>query len=575
MATGDATPTVTPDPSAAPSAAPAAAAAPASPVAPDIAAPTPAPVDVTSGTPQPNLQTAALGSYAQTLGAEQTAAQKAADIANQPPPGPMKHATLFRIISAIGAGLSGAGTAIATHGKEGGAPEVEEIMGAQQQRQLQKTQAVQAQRDAQIRQQQTIAETNHALGQQFLLLATLPTDLALNDLKLPQAQAALVADKASAAKTQAEFMSQYGTSTDQFNNMMSGNPQAVDPNDAKNLVTFAQQKIDAASKILPSNDPFLQKAQTTLANPNSTPAQVFSAMSSVNRQLGLQQQVEEAKSKKETAQANDPVAKLSTPESLAAPGAQAAILAKINDPTTDPVDIPRFQKLLGQAGVAQANAEAIKRREAAADQAIKMGDPTQAGTLLRNHQTTISELKSRGMTPEYIVKAVNAAGPGYNAIEADNQAKLAGSEANNQFFGNVNSLISKNGTLDQLADAGSKISQDDLRILNKTKNWAQLQGGKAGISAYAAKMVGVADDYAKVMGGSSGSDTSRGLVLQIVDPSLSPAQRAASIQAMKDAVNSQKTARIANNPFLQDMYGNAGENTSATSSSNPYGAVPR
>jgi hypothetical protein len=567
----------TPDPAAstaAPSVAPVvAAAAPASPVAPDIATPAPAPVDITAGIAQPNRATAVQGSMQPYIDKAQAAEQKAADIANTPvlPPN-APHAKLWNIIAAIGAGLSGAGTAIATHGKEGGAAEVQEIMGARQQQQIAKQQAATAQRDAQIRQQQTIAETNMNLANNVMLMASLPDRLTKEDLD-NQSEAQ------SIAESKANFAASHGgMNADEFNAALSGTGPAtgalggqVNPF----FKTTADQQYQAASKILGTNDPYVQALGKTLADPNAAPKDLWAATQRVQQQQALQEKATDAQVKKDTAAQNSVVGKLSTPEALAAPGAQAAIQAKLNDPTTAPEDVPRLQKLLGDAAVAQANAEAIKRREAAAENAVKMGDPNQAGTLLRNHQTTISELKSRGMTPEYIVKAINAAGPGYNAVEADNQAKLAGSEANNQFFGNVNSLISKGGTLDQLADAGTKISQDDLKILNKTKNWAQLQGGKAGISAYAAKLVGVADDYAKVMGGSAGSDTSRGLVLQIVDPSLSPAQRAASIQAMKDAVNSQKTARIAGNPFLQSMYGSADENTSAASSSNPYGAVPR
>lgn len=201
----------------------------------------------------------------------------------------------------------------------------------------------------------------------------------------------------------------------------------------------------------------------------------------------------------------------------------------------------------------------LKRREAAIDQAAKMGNPTDAGQLLADRMTTISELKSRGMTPDYVVKAVNAAnaitmkrdGTPYNAQLEDNNAKIAGSEANQQFFGNVRSLAAPGGTLDQLKAAGSQISQNDWQILNSTKNWADLKTGKSGISAYAAKAVGVADDYSKTMGGSVGSDTSRALGLALVDPRMSPSQRDDSVEAIRQSVLSQADGRAGNNSFLR------------------------
>jgi hypothetical protein len=208
----------------------------------------------------------------------------------------------------------------------------------------------------------------------------------------------------------------------------------------------------------------------------------------------------------------------------------------------------------GAAGVAKANQTA---RIARIDQAVKSGNPTDAGKMLADRTTTISELKSRGLTPGYITSAITAAqkfDPNYNPVVEDNNAKIASSEANTQFFGNVNSLVSPGGTLDQLKQVGGQISQSDYQILNKSKNWASLQTGKGGISAYAAKAVGVADDYSKVMGGSVGSDSSRNLVLQIISPNLGPDQRAEAIEAVRDSVNSQKESRIGNNSFLRKMY---------------------
>jgi len=105
--------------------------------------------------------------------------------------------------------------------------------------------------------------------------------------------------------------------------------------------------------------------------------------------------------------------------------------------------------------------------------------------------------------------------------------------------------------------------------LNKTKNWKDLQTGKGGISAYAAKAVGVADDYSKVMGGSVGSDASRNLVLQIISPNLGPDQRTEAIEAVRDSVNSQKESRIGNNSFLRKMY------STMPSTQGPQGAQPR
>jgi hypothetical protein len=207
--------------------------------------------------------------------------------------------------------------------------------------------------------------------------------------------------------------------------------------------------------------------------------------------------------------------------------------------------------------VAQQNAERLQQQEARNTQAISQGDPDQAGKLLADHTLTLDELKSRQVTPQFIVSAVKAAqkiDPTFKAPEAAAQARIAAAPANQQFFGNTDSLLIKGGTLDQLQEAGNHISQNDWQILNKAKNWAALTTGNSGISAYAMKAIGVADDFAKVIGGSTGSDTSRAMVLGAIDPSLSPAQRAAVIDAARGTVTSQRNGRIGTNPYLKAMY---------------------
>src|ERR1017187_9181655 len=71
----------------------------------------------------------------------------------------------------------------------------------------------------------------------------------------------------------------------------------------------------------------------------------------------------------------------------------------------------------------------------------------------------------------------------------------------------------------------------------------------------AAKGVGVADDYGKVMGGGTASDTARNSALRLFGQAASPDQRAQAIAATRNAVQSQRDSRIGNNQFLQRKYG--------------------
>lgn len=607
MATGDPTTTAQPTPTSAPDLSALTQPGPAAqPVAPDINAPAPSSVDVQSGTPQPNPQTAAMGSMAQATADEAAAYKRAADLAKTPavPPN-APHARLFNIIAAIGAGLSGAGTALATHGKEGGAEEVQQIMGARQQQQIEKTSAAQAQRNAQIDEQLRIGNTNHALAQNYLNLATLPDEMTKEHLTVEGARQDVIG-KAQDIRTKAlqDFMqtgdlAAYQNTLQQLDSTgggasaapaafqgglpaPDGTSAAAAPATAAGAapaggaaapasggaaatpaagippvaVAAWKNSVDAASNAYP-DDPAIKQAAAILVDPKSTPQQMAMAANGArNRMTSLDAGVK-SRQEQETVDANSTVGKLSTPEALASPGAQAAITAKIADPTTSTTDRARLQLLLPQAAVAQQNAERIKQQEARNTQLISQGDPDQAGKLLADHTLTLDELKSRQVTPQFITSAVRAAqkyDPTFKAPEAAAQARIAAAPANQQFFGNTDSLLIHGGTLDQLVEAGNHISQHDFQILNKTKNWADLTTGNSGISAYAMKAIGVADDFAKVIGGGAGTDTARATIMGAIDPSLSPGQRAAAVDAARGVVTSQRNGRIGTNPYLKAMY---------------------
>lgn len=135
------------------------------------------------------------------------------------------------------------------------------------------------------------------------------------------------------------------------------------------------------------------------------------------------------------------------------------------------------------------------------------------------------------------------------------QFDVAKSAANAPIFGNGKSLLDKGGTLDQLSKAGALIPQSQLTKLNTLADWKAAATGNGPLARYAATALGVADDYAKVMGGGVGSDTGREQALALVKADASPAARAGAITGIREAVTSQLQGRIGNNSMLQGMYG--------------------
>jgi len=241
---------------------------------------------------------------------------------------------------------------------------------------------------------------------------------------------------------------------------------------------------------------------------------------------------------------------------------QGAIERKIADPTTPQDQIDPLKNLGSQAERTMSRMQAEKERQERLDNSIKTGSPEAAGQMLADRNALPADLRTRGMTEDFIVKALaeadrirQARGQGhYNAPNEEHLAKAVGTAHTTDFFRNVGSLIGEDGTLEQLDAAAQKISKHDFQILNSWTNWSKEAAGDKGISGYAATLVGVVDDYAKVMGGGGGSDSSRQLVLDIAQNKLSPQQRKEAIHNMQHAVFSQGISELAANPWLAMTY---------------------
>jgi len=258
-----------------------------------------------------------------------------------------------------------------------------------------------------------------------------------------------------------------------------------------------------------------------------------------------------------TAMENDPTHFM--PEKL--PGTMAYLKSKISDPNADPVDKARATRLLATANTSLGIQQEIERQKKVTDQAVQDGDPLAAGKMLHDGDVAPSQLVS-SRKPEFAQKAFSEAvrlgkesGDGWNAQSAEGNFTVAKSPANVAFFGSAKSLTNKGGTLDQLADAAKDIPKGQIPVFNTIADVMKASTGSGPIAKYASILLGVADDYSKVMGGGNGSDTSRNQALQLVPAADSPEQRAAAIEGIRGSVNSQLNSRIGSNPVMQRMYG--------------------
>lgn len=264
----------------------------------------------------------------------------------------------------------------------------------------------------------------------------------------------------------------------------------------------------------------------------------------------------------ETQQKNDPLFKMENdPNEMSGEKSASAIAllnSKLSDPALPPDQIVRVTRLLGQANTAHRLFQQDQIQKANADQAAKQGDPAAAGALLASGDLTLADMKTRGMTPKFILSTVAAAkkvDPTYKAADEIAAEKVANSPAQNNFFGSANSLLAKGGTLDQLQQNYNKLPNGQFPLFNKVSDYVDYAKGNPATAGFVQTAIGAADDYAKVMGGGHGSDSARLEILHSFAQSHGPEQMKAAIDSARAAVGSQVDSRIGTNKMLRRMYG--------------------
>jgi hypothetical protein len=262
----------------------------------------------------------------------------------------------------------------------------------------------------------------------------------------------------------------------------------------------------------------------------------------------------------ENQQSVDPLLKMQTNPTEAfsgdkLPASIAYLTTKLKDP--DPKVSTMATQLLGVANTSKNVQLQIDQAKKSAEQAIADGDPNAAAQLLVNGTVAPSQLIS-SRKPEFAQKAFTAAAQlqqGWSAQKAEGDFKVASGAGNVAFFGSAKSLTDPGGTLDQLKAAAKDIPQGQIPVFNSMADLLKAQTGSGPIARYAATLVGVADDYAKVTGGGAGTEGMQKFVMGLVPANASPEQRDGALEGFRGSINSQVTSRIGNNGVMQQMYG--------------------
>jgi hypothetical protein len=556
-------------------------------------------------------------------------AQAAGNIPQQQPAGPTPnpntpHAGLLNIVQNIALGLDSFGKSIATHGQEGGVQEVLQARAQQQDANLKQQANTRDNNQAQAMIQHTQAMTNATIAQTEINKINAPLehqklvignqdalyDLYVNKLHINplfavpivQGQTTDTHMNAINQKANGDLVNNtvipvhddtvggsgnsYGFSFDQLRKVNIPLEQAAP------VLANLQNQITFAKSVLPNGekDPAIQAAQGKLdvmkkgavVNgfdfynfDNQVQAQILSRVNNQKSISDFQEQQAKARTAQQEA---DPLFKMENdPSQMSGEKSSAAIPLlqnKLSDPATAPADKVRATRLLAQAQSAHSLFQQDQLQKANAEQAAKQGDPKAWGPMLANHDVTLADIKTRGMTGKGLQEAINSAkavDPSYNPAMEVIAEQVSKSPQSNQFFGSANSLISKGGTLDQLMDAGSKLPNHQFPYFNKISDAENYASGHKEVAGYLQTALGVADDYAKVTGGGAGTEGMQMHILNSLTAALNQDTRKEVTDRMRGAVNSQVESKIGKNWFLNQQYGYAlPQNQPKTAAAKPF-----
>ena len=490
-----------------------------------------------------------------TITAQNNAQQEITRLNQPTTPNVGSHQKLFSIIQAIGVGLSNAGKAGSTGGREGGASGVIADAGAIQQQKINAQNAVLAQKNAAIQNQIQIIDTNHKLGQNILQMAAYPNEQKKSDLEISGETQRQSIVGAEFAKTN------FGLTPDQVSGKAPLTPQNLQVSQNMLTRTIGDENRGALA-ILGKDDKAVVEAQRVAALPNPTGQEISNAGQGL---ITAQQQSAATTEAKTKQHAEDPLYKLeSDPSQMEGAKSSSAISLLQNrlSTETDPQQKIRVTRLLAQANNAHAAWQADEKSKENAHLTAISGDPVANGQLLAEGDLTLADMKSRGSTTKSITDSVNAAkdyakahGKTYNASDEIVGEQALKGQTNQNCYGSARSLVQQGGMLDQLKTTHDNLGNTKVPGFNKIADWTKYQAGTPELSAYKQAVLAAADDYAKVMGGGNPTIEQFNALRDGFAYQLNNAQLDTAIDVARKSVRSQVEGRIGPNNYIRKRMG--------------------
>jgi hypothetical protein len=111
------------------------------------------------------------------------------------------------------------------------------------------------------------------------------------------------------------------------------------------------------------------------------------------------------------------------------------------------------------------------------------------------------------------------------------------------------------GTFKQLEDKFNDLGNTQIPKVNDIFNWLSTNSGQPGVPAFDATLLGVADEYGKILGGGVATDSSRNEAKAIISKAFSEQQGKAALNAIRGTLANRQNAMVGQNRYLAKQYG--------------------
>jgi hypothetical protein len=133
----------------------------------------------------------------------------------------------------------------------------------------------------------------------------------------------------------------------------------------------------------------------------------------------------------------------------------------------------------------------------------------------------------------------------------------------------INGMTEPGGAIQIAQEAGKSLPQFNSSTINKIFNAGATEFGNAEATNFHTAMLGLADEYSKVMGGGVSSDTGRQQALDLLKAAYSKGQLAGAISIMQRDLAARKSAIVGDNRYLQRQFGSSASVLNAQSTQGP------